>query len=214
MNGERHSEPVPDALRIGLTGGIASGKSAVAAFFDGHGVPVIDTDVIARQVVEPGQPALEAIVAAFGPEVLRDGASLDRAALRRIVFADDARRRRLEAILHPIIRETTMARSAEAGGPYQIIVVPLLVESPMRRTMDRVLVVDVPESVQLERLMERDAESRGQAQRMIAAQAGREQRLAIADDIIDNSGTLDDTRRQVERLDRHYRRLAKSKPQH
>ncbi|MEX1265585.1 MAG: dephospho-CoA kinase [Woeseia sp.] len=197
-----------NALRIGLTGGIASGKSTVADQFAALGVPVIDTDVIARQVVEPGEPALAEIVSAFGEDILTDDGGLDRAAMRRIVFADDASRRQLEAILHPRIRKETMAQSVTAAGPYQVIVVPLLAESPMKDGMDRILVVDVPESVQLDRLLARDSESPEQARRIIAAQVSRADRLAIADDIIRNDGALADTKRQVRDLHQRYLALA------
>ncbi len=195
-------------LRIGLTGGIASGKSTVADLFAARGVPVIDTDVIAREVVEPGQPALAEIAREFGPEILDEERRLQRRRLRDLVFRDDKRRERLEAILHPRIREETEAQAAAAGGAYQVIVVPLLVESPMKATMDRILVVDVSEETQLDRLRERDAESEVQARRMIAAQASREDRLRIADDVIDNGGTLEATAEQVERLHRQYLALA------
>ncbi len=197
-----------EPLRIGLTGGIASGKSTVADAFAELGVPVIDTDLIAREVVEPGQPALDEIRRTFGAGVIDAGGHLDRAAMRRRVFADPAERRRLEAILHPRIRDLTFARAAAAGGPYQLIVVPLLVESPIRRRMDRVLVVDVPESLQLERLLARDAGEPAQARAMIDAQASRARRLALADDVIDNAGSIEATREQVRRIDRRYRGLA------
>jgi dephospho-CoA kinase len=195
-------------LRIGLTGGIASGKSTVADMFAELGVPVIDTDVIAREVVEPGQPALEEIRDSFGKEVIADDGSLDRAAMRRRVFADDNARRRLEAILHPRIRESAMQQADLAGGAYQLIVVPLLVESPMRQAMDRILVVDCDVDVQVARLLERDAETEDQARRIIGAQASREQRLAIADEVIRNDGPISETRRQVERLHSHYLQLS------
>lgn len=197
-----------DVLRIGLTGGIASGKSTVAGFFADCDVPVIDTDVIAREVVAPGRPALDEIVREFGREVLLDDGQLDRAAMRRIVFANDERRRKLETIVHPRIREATFERSATAGGPYQVIVVPLLAESPMRHEMHRIVVVDVPEEMQLERLLERDGRDPAQAKRMIAAQVSRAARLAIADDIIDNGGDRSSTRGQVRELDRKYLALA------
>ena len=195
-------------LRVGLTGGIASGKSTVADMFAELGVPVIDTDVIAREVVEPGQPALEEIRDSFGKEVIADDGSLDRAAMRRRVFADDNARRRLEAILHPRIRESAMQQADLAGGAYQLIVVPLLAESPMRQAMDRILVVDCDVDVQVARLLERDAETEDQARRIIGAQASREQRLAIADEVIRNDGPISETRRQVERLHSHYLQLS------
>ena len=195
-------------LRIGLTGGIASGKSTVADLFAARGVPVIDTDVIAREVVEPGRPALAEIAREFGPDILDEEGRLNRRRLRDVVFRDDKRRETLEAILHPRIREETEAQAAAAGGAYQLIVVPLLVESPMQATMDRILVVDVSEETQLERLLQRDAESEVQARRMIAAQASREDRLRIADDVLDNDGTLDATADQVDRLHQKYLELS------
>lgn len=195
-------------LRIGLTGGIASGKSAVADLFARKGVPVIDTDVIAREVVEPGEPALAEIAREFGPGVLDPDGRLDRRRLRDLVFRDDRRRKALERILHPRIRGVAEERAAAAGGAYQLIVVPLLAESPMKSTMDRILVVDCSEATQLARLRRRDGESEAQARRMIEAQASREERLAIADDVIDNDGSLEDTERQVDRLHRKYSALA------
>jgi dephospho-CoA kinase len=194
--------------RIGLTGGIASGKSTVANLFAELGATVIDTDVIAREVVAPGQPALEEIAATFGDEVLRPNGSLDRGALRTRVFASAEDRQRLEAITHPRIREETLRQANEAGGLYQLIVVPLLVQSALRESVDRVLVVDCPEETQIERLMARDADSEAQARRILAAQASRGERLAIADDVIANDGSLEDTRRQVAALHEIYRSLA------
>lgn len=201
-----------EPLRIGLTGGIASGKSTVADLFADKGIPVIDTDALAREVVQPGQPALAEIEREFGPDIVKPGGQLRRRRLRRLIFEDDAKRKALEAILHPRIRALTVARAAAAGGAYQIIVVPLLAESPLKATkewaMDRILVVDCSEDVQLERLLQRDAEDEEQAHRMIAAQAGREQRLAIADDVIVNDGSLADAARKVDKLHRRYLRLA------
>lgn len=191
-------------LRIGLTGGIASGKSTVAKFFAELGVPVIDTDVIAREVVSPGQPALDEIREIFGPQVFAPDGRLDRAAMRAVVFADEAARHKLEAILHPRIRVATMEQAADAGGAYQLIVVPLLVESPLRSYVDRVLVVDCANETQIGRLLARDAETEKQARRIIAAQASREDRLAIADDVIRNDGELQETRDQVLALHHSY----------
>lgn len=198
------------ALRIGLTGGIASGKSAVADLFAERGVPIIDTDVIAREVVEPDQPALAEIAREFGPGVLGADGRLDRRRLRDLVFSDDKRRKALERILHPVIRRVAEERARSAGGPYHIVVVPLLAESPMRASMDRILVVDCSERTQLERLLRRDAESEAQARRMIAAQASRAERLAIADDVIDNDGSLEATEQQVDALHRKYLEIARS----
>ena len=198
--GTRRGNP----LRIGLTGGIASGKSTVADMFADLGIPVIDTDLIARDVVAPGQPALQEIREAFGAGVIAEDGSLDRPAMRALVFAEDGARRRLEAILHPRIGAATREQADAAGGPYQIIVVPLLLESSLRAFVDRVLVVDCEEETQVARLLSRDAESESQARRILAAQASRAERLAIADDVIANEGDLDDTREQVRRLHRRY----------
>ena len=194
--------------RIGLTGGIASGKSTVADLFAELGAVIIDTDRIARDVVAPGQPALNDIIAAFGATVLQPDGSLDRAALRQRIFANDDDRKRLEAITHPRIREAALRRADTAGGPYQLIVVPLLVGSPLRESVDRILVVDCDEDTQIARLMARDADSEAQARRILAAQSSRSERLAIADDVIDNGGTLDETRRQVRALHDFYKMLA------
>lgn len=191
-------------LRIGLTGGIASGKSTVADMFGDLGVPVIDTDVIAREVVRPGQPALREIRDTFGDDVFAADGTLDRAAMRSLVFGDEEARRRLEAILHPKIGKATVDQADAAGGEYQIIVVPLLVGSSLRAFVDRVLVVDCDEETQVARLLARDAESEAQARRMLAAQSSRAERLAIADDVVSNDGDLEDTREQVRALHRRY----------
>lgn len=195
--------------RVGLTGGIASGKSAVADMFAGLGVPVIDTDLIAREVVSPGSPALQEIAAAFGTDVLLPDGSLDRAQLRKIVFSEPARRKQLEAITHPRIGVAMEAQCRQAGGPYQLVVVPLLIESGLDQRVDRVLVVDCPEELQLKRLMMRDGESAAHAKQVLAAQLSRAERLARADDIVDNSGSLTETRRRVTALDAIYRELAR-----
>ena len=191
-------------LRIGLTGGIASGKSTVADMFADLGVPVIDTDVIARDVVARGEPALAEIREAFGPDVIAADGTLDRAAMRSLVFGDNAARRRLEAILHPRIGKAAREQADTAGGEYQIIVVPLLVESPLRGFVDRVLVVDCDEQTQMTRLLARDAGSEEQARRILAAQSSRAERLAIADDVISNDSGLDAAREQVRILHRRY----------
>lgn len=195
-------------LRVGLTGGVASGKSTVAALFAARGAPVLDTDVIAREVVEPGQPALEALVESQGDGILGGDGRLDRARLRDRLFADEALRREVEGILHPAIMAELGRQSAAAGGPYQVFVIPLLVEAGLREAVDRVLVVDCPEEEQIRRLMARDGETRAAAARMLAAQATRAERLAAADDVIDNGAETDDLPGQVERLDRKYRELA------
>ena len=195
-------------LRIGLTGGIASGKSTVADMFSDLGIPVIDTDVIAREVVAPGRPALDEIRARFGDEVFDADGNLDRGAMRGLIFADDDARRDLEAILHPRIGEETRRQADAAGGPYQVIVVPLLTESALLQFVDRVLVVDCEEDRQVERLLARDTETVEQARRILAAQASRRERLEIADDVINNDHSLEHVRDQVADLDRDYRRLA------
>ncbi len=172
------------------------------------GVPVIDTDVIAREVVRPGKPALEEIRETFGDAVIAADGTLDRPAMRAIVFGDDAARHRLEAILHPRIGEATREQADAAGGEYQVIVVPLLVGSSLRPFVDRVLVVDCDEETQVSRLLARDAESEAQARRILAAQSSRDERLAIADDVIANDGDFDKTRQQVLALHRRYLREA------
>ena len=195
-------------FRVALTGGIASGKSTVADLFAALGVPVIDTDVIARQVVEPGQPALAKISATFGPDVLDTDGRLDRRRMRERIFADPDAKRRLEAILHPAIRAEMEQQSMAAQGPYQVLVIPLLTEGGRRDHVDRVLLVDVPEELQIQRLMMRDGVSHEQAQASLNAQATRAQRLALADDVIRNTGRVDGLREQVAELHGKYLRLA------
>ena len=195
-------------LRIGLTGGIASGKSTVAQLFAERGAAVLDTDAIAREVVERGTPGLAALVSALGGDILDDAGMLDRAELRRRVFADAATRRKVEAILHPAILAKLERQSRETPGPYQVFVIPLLVESRLGHIVDRILVVDCPEEEQLRRLIARDGESRASALRMLGAQATRERRLAGADDVIDNGGPAAALPAQVAALDRRYRDLA------
>jgi len=200
--------PQRPKLVVGLTGGIASGKSFVASMFLKLGAALVDTDVVAREVVAPGEPGLAAVVAAFGGQVLRPNGELDRPVLRSIVFKDDALRRKLEALLHPLIRARTLAKLGEIEAPYALVAVPLLVETDFAKLVDRVLVVDCPESTQLERLIKRDAIPRTEALAMVRAQTDRATRLKAAHDIIDNSGTIDATRRQVELLHRRYLELA------
>ena len=195
-------------LIVGLTGGIASGKSLVGAMFVKLGASLIDTDVVAREVVARGEPGLAAVAAEFGPGVLLPSGEINRPALRSLVFADDAKRRQLEAVLHPLIRSRTRAKLAELAAPYALVAVPLLVETGFGELVDRVLVVDSPEAAQLERLMRRDAIPRPEALAMLRAQVDRATRLKAAHDVIDNSGTPDATRRQVELLHRRYLDLA------
>ena len=195
-------------LRIGLTGGIGSGKSTVAELFTRRGVPVIDTDKIAHELVRAGQPALTEIVRAFGHDVIDAQGDLDRARVRKLVFDDTAARHRLEAILHPRIRATVQERVLALNTPYCVIVVPLLVETHFDALVDRVLVVDADKRQQLERTMARDGLTAQTVERIMAAQTGRSQRLARADDVIANKGNLQQLEHEVERLDAHYRTLA------
>lgn len=198
---------------VGLTGGVASGKSAVAGRFAARGVAIADADMAARAVVEPSQPALAEVVAAFGEGVLQADGRLDRAALRARVFGDEAARRRLEAILHPPIRIALREACIAAHGPYALVVIPLLVEGGARAAypwLDRILVVDVPREVQHARLVQRDGIDSALAGRMLDAQASRRERLAIADDVIVNDGALHRLDAHVAALDARYRALARS----
>lgn len=195
-------------LLVGLTGGIASGKSAVAELFSQIGAPVLDTDQIARDVVEPGTPTLAKLVAEFGNDILDASGRLDRARMRTRVFADPEQRKRLEAITHPAIREELASRAQRAEGPYQIHVIPLLVESGRADLYDRVLLVDTSEEEQLKRLMARDGSNSELAQQILAAQASREDRLDAADDVIVNTGTLRDLHQFVQTLHRNYTLLS------
>jgi dephospho-CoA kinase len=195
-------------MRVGLTGGIASGKSAAARVFATLGIPVIDTDEIAREVVLPGTPGLAQVVDAFGTDLLDTTGQLDRKRLRATVFGDSAARQRLEQILHPLIRATLESRSVVAGGPYQVLVIPLLVESGLRARVDRVLVVDCPENLQIERLIQRDQASMTEARAILEAQTTRKERLAVANDVIVNDGDLAALDAQVRKLDSRYRLLA------
>lgn len=175
-------------LVVGLTGGIGSGKSTVADRFAALGVPVIDTDVIARRLAEPGGEALPEIRAAFGESVMQPDGGLDRPALRRRVFADADARRRLEAILHPRIRRSVGQALADLKAPYALVVIPLLVESGgYRDVLDRVLVIDCPEALQVERVMARSGLSHDEVGAILAAQATRAERLAVADDVLENT---------------------------
>lgn len=190
--------------RIALTGGIASGKSTVARLFEALGARLIDTDAVARDVVRPPSPVLDQIVARFGAGALSADGTLDRAALRHIVFSDAAARRDLEAIMHPAIAAEVARRSATAGGPYLLIAIPLLAESGTAGAYDRVLLVDADPATQRARLMMRDGMTPDAADRMIAAQASRAARRAIAHDIIDNDASVTLLAPQVEALHQRY----------
>lgn len=195
-------------LVIGLTGGIGSGKSTIAELFATLGVPIIDMDQIARQVVEPGQPALAEIIREFGSDILDAEGHLDRRQLRECIFNSPDKRHRLEAILHPLIRQETERQLADLDAAYCIVVIPLLLESQQQSLVDRILAVDVPESQQITRTMQRDGISAGAVQKILAAQTDRQTRLAAADDVIDNAAALDQVRMRVVELDRQYRDLA------
>jgi dephospho-CoA kinase len=191
-------------FRVGLTGGIASGKSTVTKLFQARGVPIIDTDELAREVVEPGQPPLEQLVARFGPAILTSDGRLDRPALRTIVFSDPKARADLEELTHPAIGAALESRSLQAGGPYQILVIPLLVEKNLGSRLDRVLVVDSDEALQIKRLQARDGTSREEAQAILNAQAARATRLKAAHDVIQNDGEISALRQQVAALHAQY----------
>jgi dephospho-CoA kinase len=198
---------------IGLTGGIASGKSALEKAFVAHGIVVADADLLAREVVQPGAPALAAVVDRFGPDVLQVDGQLDRAALRVRVFGNDGERRALEAILHPAIRSRLEAICRAAASPYAIAMIPLLAEGGGRANypwLHRILVVDTPAAVQKARLMQRDGIDAGLAEKMMAAQASRADRLALADDIVVNEGGIAHLQHAADALHRRYLALAAS----
>lgn len=192
-----------------LTGGIASGKSLASDSFSQLGITVVDTDRLAREVVAPGQPALREIAEQLGTHFIRPDGSLDRAALRQHIFTHPEARAELEAITHPRIHQLALQRIARAPGPYVLLVVPLYVETERRYPAWKVVVVDVPEAVQLQRLQQRDRLTEAQARAMVAAQASREQRLAVADHILDNNGTPQALLQQVNAL---HRLLLRQRP--
>ena len=209
------------AFRVGLTGGIASGKTTVARLFAALGVPIIDADALSREITAPGSPLLRRIAERFGAELIGANGNLDRRALRSIVFTDPRARADLEALTHPAILQAMDERSASAGGPYQILVIPLLVEKrregrvdragPPGR-VDRVLVVDCNEELQIRRLQARDGSTLDEARAILAAQSSRAARLEAADDVITNDGDLQSLRAQVERCHSRYHRLAAQAP--
>lgn len=193
---------------VALTGGIGSGKSTVANTFARLGIAVIDADVIARQVVEPGQPALNAISEHFGKEILLPDGSLNRRILREKIFSSPAEKQWLNELLHPLIHQLTQTEISHARSPYALWVVPLLVENHLHHKADRVLVVDVSPEVQIARTISRDNVSRQHAEQILAAQATRDERLAVADDVINNDGSPDRVAVHVDRLHRQYLKLA------
>ena len=190
---------------VAITGGIGSGKTTVANQFAALGIEVVDADLIAREVVEPGTPALAAIASHFGPGILDEQGRLDRRALRERIFSDPAAKSWLNALLHPIIRSEMLHQCAAANSPYCLLVVPLLVENRLTELADRVLVIDVDEATQIERTCHRDGVSREQAQAILASQASRSERLAMADDVLDNqSGTTETIRARILALHETY----------
>ena len=196
-------------LRVGITGGIGSGKSALTDRLARHGVVIVDADVAARRVVEPGTPALAAIAEHFGQGVLQADGALDRAALRAVVFNAPDERRWLEALTHPLIGERLAADLAAAASPYVVLSSPLLLEGRQRDLVDHVVVVDVPETLQIERTSARDDNAPELVRKIMAAQLTRDERLALADTVIDNSGDLAALERQAEDL--HHRLLERAR---
>lgn len=193
---------------VGITGGIGSGKTAVSDLFAARGITVVDADLASRVVVEPGRPALASIREHFGDDVIQADGSLDRAALRQRVFADEAERRWLETLLHPLIGEEIRSGLENAGSPYAVLVSPLLFEAGQVEMVNRVLVVDVPEALQVQRTAARDGNSEEQVRAIMAAQADRETRRSRADDVIVNDGSLEDLDQQVGQLHEQYLALA------
>lgn len=193
---------------VALTGGIGSGKSTVAEKFAQSGITVVDADVIARQVVEPGEPALKAISEHFGQQILQPEGTLNRRVLREKIFSSPAEKQWLNNLLHPLIHQRTQFAINHALSPYVLWVVPLLVENQLHREADRILVVDVSPEIQIARTMSRDNVSRQQAEQILAAQTTRDERLAVADDVINNDGSPDRVAADVDRLHRQYLELA------
>ena len=195
-------------LVIGLTGGIAAGNSVVEQWFVQHDIPVIDADRIARQLVQPSQPGLAQVVSAFGADSLDSDGQLDRARMRTLIFADATARQRLEGILHPLVAERMRQQLQTLHAPYAVLSVPLLLESGQDAMVNRILVVDLPEELQIERLMARDHCDLASATTILQAQTDRHHRLAAANDIIDNSGTPAGLAPQLSLLHQRYLEFA------
>lgn len=195
-------------LVIGLTGGIGSGKSTVAELFATHGIPIVDADLIAREIVQPNQPAYSQLIEHFGPDILTKDKHIDRTLLRRIVFDNAIERAWLEQLLHPIIFNEIKYRLKKLSGPYCIVVIPLLFESERASFIDRILIVDTPEHLQVERAIARDKTNKAQIEAIMKSQISREQRLQKAHDIILNDGNLDDLVPQVNKLHHFYLKMA------
>jgi dephospho-CoA kinase len=195
-------------LTIGLTGGIGSGKTMAGDIFTKLGVQIIDTDLIAREIVEPDQPAYNAIVSHFGPIIL-DGTALNRKALKNIVFNDKTERLWLESLMHPLIRTTYIERAKAAQSPYCIVIVPLLLETSPNSLIDRILLIDCPEELQVERVMSRDGMTKDQVYAIVNTQAQRSMRINKANDVIDNTGSLTQLHEKVESMHAYYLSLTK-----
>ncbi len=208
---ETSPPPRPGSFVVALTGGVASGKSAVTDRLAQLGVPVFDADAVTRELCAPGQPALREIAERFGSTVIAPDGTLDRRALREIVFADESARRALEAILHPRVRERLAMLASGVGDPYCVLAIPLLAEGHRYPWIDRVVVVDAPDAVRLDRLMRRDRIDEALARRMLASQASRAARLGIADEVIDNSGSLEDLLAATDALHRRLLELARER---
>lgn len=198
-------------LVIGLTGGIGSGKTTVANGFAALGIALVDADLVARQLVEPGSPALEQIAEHFGDAVLQNDGQLDRAALRARVFSQPAEKSWLNQLLHPLIRQEMHRQLAAASSPYVLFIAPLLLENKLQDRIDRLLVVDIPESLQLQRTLQRDGGSEQQIAAIMAAQVSRAERLAAADDVIDNSAEPEHLTARIAQLHQQYLQLANQK---
>ncbi len=201
-------------MRVALSGGIASGKTTVSNAIAEYGIPIIDTDILAREVVASGTIGLQRVVDRFGETILDDTGALDRKQLRKIVFSDESARLDLESILHPLIRDATNERLEEldhSTTPYAVVVIPLLVETGQEKSYDRVVIVDVEPKLQIQRVMERDNCTAEQAESILASQATREQRLAVADDVIFNSSTTKAVDLQVKKLHEHLLKVAKKR---
>lgn len=195
-------------LIVGLTGGIGSGKTTVCDYFSALGVPVIDADIIAREVVQPGQPGLAQVTALFGHEILASDGTLNRDKLRELIFADELSRKKLEQLLHPLIRQRMNQQLAGLQSPYAILAIPLLLESNRRDGIDRILVIDADESQQIIRASQRDQKNENQIRAIIAAQCSRKDRLKAADDVIYNTGDREQLKTQVTDTHNFYLRLA------
>jgi len=201
--------PLANTMIVGLTGGIGSGKSEVSRRFEQLGISVVDADLVARAVVEPGRPALASIVKHFGKEILNSDQTLDRARLRSIIFTNPTEKQWLEALLHPIIRAETIAQLKASNSAYSILTSPLLLETDQHKLVDRILVVDAHESLQIARATARDGNSAEQIERIMATQLSREERLKRADDVIHNHNDLSELQAQIDELHKHYLQLAK-----